>query len=275
MRLLVAGGTGTAGRAVVAEAVARGHEVRVLTRGDVGRPQPADAGATPLGAAPGGATLVRGDLVSGSGLTAALEGVEAVVDVSNLVTTSRRRAEEFFTTGTAHLVAAAGRAGVRHHVLLSIVGIDGSRLGYYRAKVAQEQRLATAAGTAGVGHTVARTTQFHDFALQTLDRSAVRRLVVVPSVQVQPVDLREVAAHLLTLAEAEPVGRAPDLAGPRVERLPDLVRRVAERRGTRAWVVGVPVPAGLRTAMLPTGGLRGTRPFADWLAALPRASTDR
>src|SRR5690242_21355759 len=109
MRLLVAGGTGTAGRAVVAEAVARGHEVRVLTRGDVARSQPAEAGTTPLGAAAGGATLVRGDLVSGSGLTAALEGVEAVVDVSNLVTTSRRRAVEFFTTGTAHLVAAAGR----------------------------------------------------------------------------------------------------------------------------------------------------------------------
>jgi uncharacterized protein YbjT (DUF2867 family) len=280
MRLLVAGGTGTAGRAVVAEAVARGHEVRVLTRGDVVRPQPADAGAAPGGgapggAAPGGATLVRGDLVSGSGLTAALEGVEVVVDVSNVVTTSRRRAEEFFTTGTAHLAAAAGRAGVRHHVLLSIVGIDGSRLGYYRAKVAQEQRLATAAGAAGVGHTVARTTQFHDFALQTLERSSLRRLVLVPSVQVQPVDTREVAAHLLTLAEAQPVGRAPDLAGPRVERLPDLVRRVAERRGARAWVVGVPVPAGLRTAQLPRGGIRGTRPFADWLATLPQGSAAR
>ena len=275
MRLLVAGGTGTAGRAVVAEAVSRGHEVRVLTRGDVGRPLPAGTGTAPVGAGPGGAVLVRGDLMSGSGLTAALEGVEAVVDVSNLATTSRRRAEDFFTTGTAHLVAAAGRAGVRHHVLLSIVGVDGSRLGYYRAKVAQEQRLATAAPAAGVGHTVARTTQFHDFALRTLERSPVRRLVVVPSVQVQPVDLREVAAHLLTLAEAEPVGRAADLAGPRVERLPDLVRRVAERRGTRAWVVGVPVPAGLRTSLLPTGGVRGTRPFADWLAALPRAATDQ
>src|SRR5690242_19294624 len=124
MRLLVAGGTGTAGRSVVAEAVARGHDVRILTRRDVGRPPPADAGAARRDAAgPGSATHVRGDLVSGSGLTAALEGVEAVVDVSNLVTASRRRAEEFFTTGTAHLVAAAGRAGVRHHVLLSIVGI--------------------------------------------------------------------------------------------------------------------------------------------------------
>jgi uncharacterized protein YbjT (DUF2867 family) len=270
MRLLVAGGTGTAGRAVVAEAVARGHEVRVLTRRDVGRQQAAGTGT-----APGGATLVRGDLMSGSGLTAALEGVEAVVDASNLATMSRRRAEAFFTTGTAHLVAAAGRAGVRHHVLLSIVGVDGSRLGYYRAKVAQERRLATAAPAAGVGHTVARSTQFHDFALQTLERSAVRRLVVVPSVQVQPVDLREVATHLITLAEAQPVGRAPDLAGPRVERLPDLVRRVARRRGTRAWVVGVPVPVGLRTALLPYGGIRGTGAFDDWLAALPPIPTDR
>ena len=162
MRLLVAGGTGTAGRAVVQEAVRRGHEVRVLThRADgPGRPRPA------TGRCSCGATWSRAP-----GLTAALEGVEAVVDVSNIATASHRRAAAFFTAGTTHLVAAGGRAGVRHHVLLSIVGVDGSRLGYYRAKVDQERCLAARAPAAGVGHTVARATQFHDFALQTLERS--------------------------------------------------------------------------------------------------------
>lgn len=267
MRLLVAGGTGTAGRAVVREALHRGHEVRVLTHrqpapGD-GSPRRADE------AVPGSPVLVAGDLVTGSGLEAALDGVEAVLDVSNIPTTSHRRAGAFFTSGTAHLVDAEGRAGVRHHVLLSIVGVDGSRLGYYRAKVDQERRLAMAAPTAGVGHTVARATQFHDFALQTLERSR-RRLLLVPGVQVQPVDLREVAAHLVTLAEGRPVGRAPDLAGPRVERLPEMVRQVGARRGARTRVVAVPVPPRLRTSMLPLGGMRAGGTFAQWLEELPR-----
>jgi uncharacterized protein YbjT (DUF2867 family) len=265
MRLLVAGGTGTAGRAVVREAAQRGHEVRVLTHRDTGGDAVAGGGA-----AVGATVLVHGDLVTGSGLAAALEGVEAVIDVSNTTTLSHRRAGAFFTSGTDHLVHAESRAGVRHHVLVSIVGVDGSRLGYYRAKVDQERRLGSTALPAGVGHTVARVTQFHDFALQTLERSGGRRLLVVPGVQVQPVDVRDVATHVVTLAEGQPTGRAPDLAGPRVERLPDMVRRVAARRGARARVVGVPVPPGLRRALLPDGGLRAAGTFDQWLETLPR-----
>jgi uncharacterized protein YbjT (DUF2867 family) len=260
MRLLVAGGTGTAGRAVVQEAVRRGHDVRVLTRRAGG----------PAARSGDAAVLVQGDLVTGAGLAAALEGVEAVVDVSNIATGSHRRAADFFTAATARLVDAGGRAGVRHHVLLSIVGVDGSRLGYYRAKLDQERCLAARASAAGVGHTVARATQFHDFALQTLERSGTRRLLVVPEVRVQPVDVHEVAAHLVDLAERQPVGRAPDLAGPRVERLPELVRRVAARRGVHVRVVGLPVTPGLRRSLLPgDGGLRGSGTFGQWLQTVP------
>ena len=92
----------------------------------------------------------------------------------------------------------------------------------------------------------------------------------MPGVQVQPVDLREVAAHLVTLAEGRPVGRAPDLAGPRVERLPEMVRQVGARRGARTRVVAVPVPPRLRTSMLPLGGMRAGGTFAQWLEELPR-----
>jgi uncharacterized protein YbjT (DUF2867 family) len=266
MRLLVAGGTGTAGRAVVQEAARRGHDVRVLSHRAGG----------PASAPGDGAVLVQGDLVTGAGLAAALEGVEAVVDVSNTATASHRRAAAFFTAGTTHLVAAGGRAGVRHHVLLSIVGVDGSWLGYYRGKVDQERCLAARAPAAGVGHTVARATQFHDFALQTLERSGQRRLLVVPGLRVQPVDVSEVAAHLVDLAEGQPVGRAPDLAGPRVERLPDLVGRVAARRGAHVRVVGLPLPPGLRRSLLPgDGGLRGTGTFGRWLQTVPEGVSGR
>ena len=234
MRLLVAGGTGTAGRAVVQEAVRRGHEVRVLSHRAGG----------PASAPGDGAVLVQGDLVTGAGLAAALEGVEAVVDVSNTVTASHRRAAAFFTAGTTHLVAAGGRAGVRHHVLLSIVGVDGSWLGYYRAKVDQERCLAARAPAAGVGHTVARATQFHDFALQTLERSGGRRLLVVPGVRVQPVDVSEVAAHLVALAEGS-AGRS----GPRPG-------RPAGRAAARAGAPGRRAARGARAGGRPAAAAR-------------------
>ena len=106
MRVAVAGGTGVVGRRVVDALSARGHEVIVLARS-------------------------RGvDVTTGAGLDAALAGVDAVVDTTNVVTTSRRRSVAFFGAATSSLLAAGERAGVGHHVALSIVGIDRVDFGY-------------------------------------------------------------------------------------------------------------------------------------------------
>ncbi len=201
MRVAVAGGTGLVGRHVVAALTGAGHDPVVLTRS-------------------------RGvDLTSGAGLAESLHGVDAVVDVSNVITASRRVSVAFFTSSTRTLLAAGRRAGVAHHVALSIVGVDRVRVGYYAGKVAQEELVL--AGP--VPATVLRATQFHEFTGRVPAR--VRGpLAVVPRMRIQPVAAREVADALAELAVSESAGRVADLAGPAERELVELARRLLQAR---------------------------------------------
>jgi uncharacterized protein YbjT (DUF2867 family) len=115
VRIAVVGGTGVVGRHVVQAAAEAGHEPVVLAR----------------------STGV--DLMTGRGLDGALAGAEAVIDASNVQTLSRRRSERFFRAATERLLVAGAGAGVRHHVALSIVGIDRVDFGYYQGKRVQEE----------------------------------------------------------------------------------------------------------------------------------------
>ena len=170
-RLAVAGGTGLTGRLVTDAARAAGWEPVVLAR----------------------STGV--DLMTGAGLEAALSGVDAVIDVINVATQRRRTAVEFFGTATTTLLRAEERAGVRHHVTLSIVGIDRVDTGYYAGKLRQEEVVARGE----VPWTILRSTQFHEFAGMLLDLLP-GPVAVVPNLLSQPVAAREVARHLVALA---------------------------------------------------------------------------
>lgn len=241
MRIAVAGGTGVVGRYVVDAVRENGDQPLVLSR----------------------STGV--DLITGEGLDAALAGVDAVIDVSNIETLSRKKATEFFTTATRNLLAAEQRAGVRHHVLLSIINVDRVSLGYYRAKLAQEEvALAGAIPT-----TVLRAAQFHEFAEQMLSRSGP--IVIAPKMLSRTVAAAEVGKALADLARRPAAGRAGDLAGPEELDMSQLVRRVAGARGVRRPIVALRLPGAAGRAMA-TGGLlphtdqpRGTITFDDWL----------
>jgi uncharacterized protein YbjT (DUF2867 family) len=240
MRVAVAGGTGLIGRHVVSLVEQAGHEPVVLTRS-------------------------RGvDITTGAGLSAALAGAEVVIDVSNVATLSKKRSVRFFTTGTTRLLEAGARAGVRHHLALSIVGVDRVGWGYYAGKLSQEVLIRNG----DLPWTVLRATQFHEFAEQLLARSP-GPVVVVPRLRVQPVAAREVAARLVELALGPAVGQAPELAGPQVRELVELVRQVVRARGRRRLVVPVPVlGAAARGGLLPAGQgdyTRGSQSFEDWL----------
>lgn len=243
MRVAVAGGTGVVGQLVVAVAEKCGHEVVVLSR---------TSGV---------------DLTSAGDLAQRLEGVEAVVDVSGTRTQGRRAARDFFTTVTTTLLTAGEHAGVGHHVALSIVGIDGVDSGYYAAKLAQEQLVATGP----MPWTILRSTQFHDFAAQALDFARLGPVALVPRMRTQPIAALEVAQVLVGIVETGPAGRVPDLAGPQVHQLVDLARRVNHARGRHRLVVGVPLPGRAGKAMgsgglLPaTEGPRGQLTFDTWL----------
>lgn len=246
-KIAVAGGTGLVGSMVVAEARAAGREPVVLAR----------------------STGV--DLRTGVGLDAALDGVDAVIDVINIDTQRRRRAVELFGTATATLLRAEERAGVRHHVMLSIVGIDRVDTGYYAGK-----RRAEEVVTGGrVPWTILRSTQFHEFA-DLLMGLVPGPVVVVPTMLSRPVAAREVARHLVTLAGGPAAGRTPEIAGPQERRMADLVRRLARARGSRRAVLELPVlgaaaTATARGALLPAEpGPRGIETFEQWLARTGR-----
>ena len=178
-RIAVAGGTGVVGRHVVAAPATIGAEPVVLAR---------SAGV---------------DLVTERGLETAMRGVAAVIDVSNLSTQRRQASISFFTTTTGRLLETGERAGVRHHVALSIVGVDRVDSGYYAGKRAQEQLVLSGP----VPASVLRATQFHEFAEQIL---ALTRgpVAPVPVMRIQPVAAREVTTAPVALAMQAAVGLA-------------------------------------------------------------------
>lgn len=243
MRVAVAGGTGVVGSRVVEALRADGHDAVSLSR------------------------RTGVDLTTGEGLDAAVEGVDAVVDTSNVSTLSADAAIRFFQTATGNLVAAAARAGVPHLVLLSIVGIDRMPHDYYAGKLAQERVVEASQ----VPWTILRATQFHEFAGQLFDRAKLGPLHLAPRARVQPIAARDVGAHLATLATGAPQGRAADLAGPREEAMDQMVKAYARRTGHRGWVPSVSLPGAQMKAMRAGLALPGsdavltTQTFAEWL----------
>lgn len=245
MRIAVAGATGVVGRHVVAVARSRGLEVVELARS--------------LGV----------DLTASAGLDDRLAGVEAVVDTTSVATQDQAKAEAFFGGVSRTLLAAEEAAGVGHHVVLSIVGIDNVPLGYYRGKLVQERVVA--AGP--VPWSILRATQFHEFAEQALGFLRIGPVSLVPRMLSQPVAAVEVAEALVDLAEAGPSARVSDLAGPERLDMVDLARRVSRARGLGRRIVPLRVPGaagrGMRSgALTPAGdGARGRVTFAEWLGS--------
>lgn len=241
MKIAVAGGTGVVGRHVVEVARERGHDLVVLSRSE------------------------GVDLTTGAGLAERLDDVDAVIDTTNQVSQKRADSEAFFGGVTRTLLSAEAAAGVRHHVVLSIVGVDDVDLGYYAGKRLQERIVAEGP----VPWSVLRATQFHEFAEQALHFVRVGPFSLVPRMLSQPVAAREVGETLVDLAEGDPVGRAPELAGPERLQMVDLARKVAQ--GRRVVPVRVRGAAGraMRTgALVPTGeGPRGALTFDAWLAS--------
>jgi uncharacterized protein YbjT (DUF2867 family) len=207
MKIVVIGGAGMVGRLLVAALAERGHRALAASR----------------------ATGV--DAQTGAGLAEALDGADAVVDVTNPPDYSQ--AEKFFRTATRNLLAAEAAAGVRHHLILSIVGID--RIpdnAYYRAKLAQEETAQ--AGT--VPLTILRATQFFEFAKGLADRQGGDPIRAATPI-LQPVAVADVVAELVALATAEHAAGLLELAGPERIALDDFMRRALRAIGDRRTVV--------------------------------------
>ncbi|MFF0525353.1 SDR family oxidoreductase [Actinomadura nitritigenes] len=244
MRIAVAGATGNIGALTVAALQKAGHDVVRISRS--------------LGV----------DLVTGDGLDAALAGVGAVVDATNATAADPAETVAFFTAATRNLLAAEERAGVGHHVLLSIAGVDRVEGNAHYAGKREQERLV-AAGP--VPWSIVPATQFHDFAAMLAGWTERDGVAAIPPLLVQPVAPADVADVLAEVAAGAPQGRCPDLAGPEPQDLVDMARRTHQARGRTVKLV--PTWAGpLGTDMagnvlLPGEGARiAPTTFEEWLA---------
>jgi uncharacterized protein YbjT (DUF2867 family) len=213
------------------------------------------------------------DLTTGNALDEALQGVSAIIDVTNLTTISAKKSIAFFETVTRNLLVAGERAGVAHFVALSIVAIDRLPIGYYAGKLRQEELVLSGP----VPCSILRATQFYEFTEFMLRRQPAP-FALVPKMLCQPIAAREVAGALVGLASDPPAGRVPDIAGPDRHSLPDMVRGLLRvRKGHRA-VIPFRLPGAAGKAMLSGGllpdapGPRGVVTFDQWLETDARAS---
>jgi len=173
-------------------------------------------------------------------------------------------------------VRAATAAGVRHIVLISVVGadrvpqdsrVDRALFGYFGSKLAAERVVSGS----GIPWTTLRAAQFHDLLATTAGQMAKLPVVPVPSgFRFQPVEAGEVAARLAELALGAPSGLVPDIAGPRVYGMDELVRSYLRAEGRRRPLVPVRLPGRAARAFraganLPVDGMVGRRTWEEFL----------
>jgi uncharacterized protein YbjT (DUF2867 family) len=247
MRVAVAGATGRIGSLTVAALEREGHEVRRISR---------EQGI---------------DVRAGTALEPALTGVDAVIDAVNGTAPDAAATVDFFTTTTRNLLAAEERAGVRHHVTLSIAGlhkVEGNA--HYAGKRAQE--AAVEAGP--IPFTIVPSTQFHDFAVMVASWTERDGSALVPPLLIQPIAPADVAGVLARVAAGRPQGRHRDIAGPDPQDLVDMARRthLAQSRTVRlvpTWQNGLFGPSMAGDVLLPGPGAEiAPTTFDDWLATL-------
>lgn len=232
MEVLVTGGTGVLGSAVVAELVSRVHAVRVLTR------HPDSVGDT--------ARVIPGSLASAGAVAEALDGIDAVVHCA----TDPRKHRQVDRDGTAALLETAIRSGNPHVVFPGIVGSDVIPLGYYKSKIVVEAMIEASA----CPHTFLRATQFHTVIWKALSRMSRFPLMVLPrDTRFQPIDHAVIARLLADAVESGPQGRMDDIGGPMAYEARDLAtsHRAATGHGKRMIQFNLP---GIVGAAFRAGG---------------------
>lgn len=251
MKIVVIGGTGLIGSKLVTLLRARGHEA--------------------LAASPNSGV----NTLTGEGLDAALAGCDVVVDVANSPSFADDAVLEFFTTSGRNLLAAARRAGVKHHVALSVVGTQRlADSGYFRAKIAQEELIRAS----GLPYTIVHSTQFFEFLGGIAASAGQDDTIALSPAFIQPIASDDVAAALADVVLGAPVNGIVEIAGPDRFRLADLVRDYLAAKGdtrtVRTDVHARYFGAELQEdTLVPQGAARlGASRIAGWLQAQAPAS---
>ena len=209
MKIVVIGGTGLIGSQVVQRLTLASHEAVSATR----------------------STGV--DLITGDGLEPVLNGTEVVINLSDSPTFDEASLD-FFRTSMTNLVAAVGRAGVRHHVVLSIVGADRvPHVDYFRAKTTQEELLCQGP----TPYSILRATQFFEFMDTVISWTSDDAAVRLPPARIQPIAAADVVDAIVEVSLGTPLWGVRNVAGPDVFRLDELGRLTLAARGDRRRVI--------------------------------------
>jgi uncharacterized protein YbjT (DUF2867 family) len=243
MKIVVIGGTGLIGSKVVERLRHKGHEV--------------------VAAAPRAGV----NTITGEGLNEAMTGAQVVIDLANSPSFEDKAVLEFFETSGRNLLSAEAAADVGHHVALSIVGIERTGNGYFRAKVAQEKLIRTS----GIPYTIVRATQFLEFLGAIADSSADGNTVRLPPCLFQPIAADDVASIVAEAALAAPRNGVVEIAGPERAPFDEIVARYLHAVGDPREVVRDPEARywGGRVeerSLVPLGQARlGRITLAEWL----------
>jgi uncharacterized protein YbjT (DUF2867 family) len=212
MKLVVIGGTGLIGSKVVSRLRDQGHEV--------------------IAAAP--STGI--DILTGEGLDAAMAGSDTVIDLANSPTFDAA-AMDFFQTAGRNVLGAEAKAGVRHHLALSVVGTEKlSDNDYFRAKLAQEKLIRDS----GIPYTIVHSTQFLEFLPGIIKAGTEGEKVRLPTALMQPIAAEDVADAVARLALQPPANGIVDIAGPEREPMADIAQRFMRIVQDPREVVGDP-----------------------------------
>jgi uncharacterized protein YbjT (DUF2867 family) len=212
MKIVVVGGTGLIGSKTVAILRQRGHDV---------------VAASPQSGV---------NTITGQGLREAMAGAQVVIDLANSPSFEDKAVLEFFETSERNLLPAETAAGVGHHVALSIVGIDRSDNGYFRAKVAQEKLIVAS----GVPYTIIRSTQFMEYLRGIADSGADGNSVRISPGLLQPIAADDVAPIVAEAALAAPRNGIIEIAGPERAPFNEIVARYLRAVGDPREVVSDP-----------------------------------
>lgn len=211
MKFLVIGGTGRIGSKVVERLGTAGHEVVVA------------APSTGI------------DILTGTGLDAAMAGTDVVVDLANSPSFEDTAVLDFFETAGRNILAAAAKSGVKHHVALSVVGTDKlAASGYFRGKIAQERLIRAS----GIAYTIIHSTQFFEFLPGILQAAGVD--LRLPTALVQPIAAEEVADAVARIAQQPAANAVVEIAGPERVRMDQLAQRYLDLTGDARQVTGDP-----------------------------------
>ena len=195
MKILVTGGTGNVGGAVVSELLQRGAEVRVLARK---QPEP--------GKLPAGVEVAIGDLLDPVSVEQAMRGVDKLFLLNAVVT------DELTQALIAYGIAK--RVGIKHVTYLSVFKVDQFRdVPHFASKLAVENALREF----GVPYTILRPGYYIQNDANLKDALTGPGVYPMPigTAGIAAADVRDIAeAAAISLAEDGHDGQTYDIVAP-------------------------------------------------------------